>query len=570
MIRTPQELTESIRQAVDRRAVVFSHITLAVLVAVHTALDPLSFTYQIVLGFILSGVLIVLILFRFFDLGTVNKHPVFYIVIYQLFCFFGLAFISDSATPYTIGLYLVVFIANLYYGAKGVWITVACFGFTSIVKYIYLVTSLNINLTERLNIIVGFFLFAGVCSVFVNIQKVYDWDRARLKETEVKLTNSINSIELGFVITNETPEISMTNNAAHSLLCGDSTHTAKTCKVIRLDYLLKQFGSPELGKAINATLKTGAQNNVKTLEYQKRMWSVFVSPMKDSGKITGTAIVLQDITEEQLLSRSRDEFFSIASHELRTPLTAIRGNSSMMLDYYPEAFKDPSLHQMVQDIHESSKRLIAIVSDFLDVSHLEQGRVIYRLEPLSIRDVLQTVVHEVKETAEKGKNTIVLGEGLKEHDKIPDILADKDRLTQIFYNLIGNALKFTENGKITFTASLHKNDMLRIQVSDTGKGIEQDMQPLLFRKFQQAGKSLLARDGEGTGLGLYVSRLMTEGMGGTLDLDWSEPDKGSTFSFTVPTATAERLEAAAKKPASLTDASSGLNIPIEKDAPVIA
>ena len=546
MIRTPQELTESIRQAVDRRAVVFSHITLAVLVAVHTALDPLSYTYQIVLAFILSGVLTVLILLRFFDLGTVNKHPLTYIIVYQLFCFFGLAFISDSATPYTIGVYLVVFVSNLYYGARGVWATVVCFGITSIAKYVYLVATLNINLTERLNIIVGFFLFAAVCSVFVNIQKVYDWDRARLKETEIKLTNSINSLELGFIITDGRPEISISNNAAHALLCGSTKHTAKNCPTINLDHLLKEFDSPELANAIEYALKTGSQNNIKALDYKKRVWSVFVSPMKDAETITGLAIVMQDVTEEQLLSRTRDEFFSIASHELRTPLTTIRGNSSMMLDYYPEAFKDPALKQMLQDIHDSSKRLIAIVNDFLDVSHLEQGRVKYRLEPLALKSVLQSVCNEIKESTEKTHNKIVFGNGLKDDAKLPDILADKDRLTQILYNLLGNSLKFTENGTITISASLHEGDMMRVDVTDTGKGIEPKMQPLLFRKFQQAGKSLLAREGEGTGLGLYVSRLMAEGMGGSLDLVHSEPLKGSTFSFTIPTATTERIAAATK------------------------
>lgn len=546
MIRTPQELTESIRQAVDRRAVVFSHITLAVLVAVHTALDPLSYTYQIVLAFILSSVLTILILLRFFDMGTVNKHPLIYIMVYQFFCFFGLAFISDSATPYTIGVYLVVFVSNLYYGAKGVWATVACFGITSVVKYIYLVTTLNINLTERLNIIVGFFLFAAVCSVFVNIQKVYDWDRSRLKETEIKLTNSINSLELGFLITDGRPEISLSNNTAHTLLCGETDHTPKNCPILNLDHLLKEFDSPELGKAIEKTMKTGLQNNIKSLDYKKRVWSVFVSPMKDAGAITGLAIVMQDVTEEQLLSRTRDEFFSIASHELRTPLTTIRGNSSMMLDYYPEAFKEPELRQMLQDIHDSSKRLITIVNDFLDVSHLEQGRVKYRLEPLVLKSVLESVCNEIKDSAEKSHNKIVFDKSLEEGSKLPDVLADKDRLTQIAYNLIGNAIKFTQNGTITLSASLHEGDTLRIDVTDTGKGIEPKMHPLLFRKFQQAGKSLLAREGEGTGLGLYVSRLMAEGMGGSLDLSQSAPGKGSTFSFTVPVATSERIAAATK------------------------
>src|SRR5213075_2929978 len=97
----------------------------------------------------------------------------------------------------------------------------------------------------------------------------------------------------------------------------------------------------------------------------------------------GTAILVEDVTEERVMARSKDEFFSIASHELRTPLTAIRGNTSLIQQYYKAQLKDGQLNEMVGDIHESSLRLIEIVNDFLDASRLEQGKMQFHPEPFS-------------------------------------------------------------------------------------------------------------------------------------------------------------------------------------------
>lgn len=561
MIRKPEELTESIRKAVDHRAVLFSNIMLAVVVAVHTALDPNALGYQIVLAIILSGTLTLLLLLRVFDLGTVNKRPLIYIIFYQIFCFIGLAFISDAATPYVLGLYLVVFVSNLYYGAKGVWITVACFGVTSIVKYFYLTSTTNIGLSAKLNIVVAFFVFAAVCSVYVNYQKVFDWDRARLKETEIKLESSINSLGFGFIITNSKPEITMMNETSHRLLCGSQEHEATDCKEVTLDRLVHLFGMSSLTGTISNSLASHKPQELKQLEFKHRNWNMFITPMIDGDTANGTTIIIQDVTEEYILNRSRDEFFSIASHELRTPLTTIRGNSSMMLSIYAEQLNDPELRGMVNDIHKSSERLITIVNDFLDVSKLESGHIDYKLEHLALPDIIAKVTNEMKHAKGQKKITLKLGKGFERDAKLPDILADEDRITQVMYNIIGNAIKFTENGSVTIDMSHSAHDMVKVQVTDTGSGIDAKMQPLLFHKFQQAGSSLLARKSEGTGLGLYIAKLLVEGMGGKLTLERSEPGNGSTFAFTLPVASIERLKQLADAPAAKkTDAKSGMSI----------
>jgi two-component system sensor histidine kinase EvgS len=251
-------------------------------------------------------------------------------------------------------------------------------------------------------------------------------------------------------------------------------------------------------------------------------------------------MLLEDITEAKLLERSRDEFFSIASHELRTPLTAIRGNASIINDYYLDAMDNKELRSLIGDIHESSVRLIAIVNDFLEASRLEQGKMVFQLAPFSIDDVIREVVHDMKHLlAEKQINLVFASD---ETTEPLTVWADAERTKQIIYNLVGNAEKFTHHGSITIHIEPTPHTV-KILVSDTGSGISPENQHLLFHKFQQASNSLWTRDSsKGTGLGLYISKLLAESMDGHMQLECSELGQGSTFSFTLPLATSRQLD----------------------------
>lgn len=245
-------------------------------------------------------------------------------------------------------------------------------------------------------------------------------------------------------------------------------------------------------------------------------------------------MLIEDVTEEQLLQRSKDEFFSIASHELRTPLTAIRGNAALIMQYYDEQLKDPTLKEMVTDIHGSSVRLIDIVNDFLDASRLEQGKMRFKYDAVQIDKIIESVIYELAGVSRE-KN-IYLKFTNKLLGALPPVYGDKDRLKQVVYNLTGNALKFTEVGGITIWAE-PVGKFLKVFVQDTGNGIPANEQQALFRKFEQASTSTSAftRDTtRGTGLGLYISKLIMENMGGTVQLEMTEMGKGSIFSFTVP------------------------------------
>jgi signal transduction histidine kinase len=191
----------------------------------------------------------------------------------------------------------------------------------------------------------------------------------------------------------------------------------------------------------------------------------------------------------------------------------------------------PDLKEMIEDIHASSVRLIQIVNDFLNVSRLEQGKMEYKIENFDLPELIDKKITEV--------NSIAVPKGIAVQFERPTVAypsayGDKDRVGEVLLNLLGNGIKYSDKGAITVQIFLLQG-FLKVSVTDTGKGIAPEQQNLLFRKFQQTGKSLLTRDTtQATGLGLYISKLMTEQMGGQIFLEKSAPNVGSTFSFTVP------------------------------------
>jgi PAS domain S-box-containing protein len=263
------------------------------------------------------------------------------------------------------------------------------------------------------------------------------------------------------------------------------------------------------------------------------------APILDSsGRVTGAIIVFRDITKERELERSKDDFLSIASHELRTPLTAIRGNASLIQQYFSDQLKNPDLKQMVDDTYEASIRLIQIVNDFLNVGRLEQGRMEFKIEPIDLALTIKEVLPELKPSAE-AKGLELKFEEPK--DSLPKALADVNRFKEVFINIVGNAIKYTDQGSATVTID-QDSDILKVSIKDTGIGISAEAQAMLFKKFQKAGDNKVTHDpSKSTGLGLYISKMMLEGMGGKIWLEYSELGKGSTFCLSLPIATAQTV-----------------------------
>ncbi|MEK7594960.1 MAG: PAS domain-containing sensor histidine kinase [Patescibacteria group bacterium] len=363
---------------------------------------------------------------------------------------------------------------------------------------------------------------------------------SQLNQEHARLQAAINSLDIGLLMTFEDKQI-LSYNAALLRVLGlkkstkDNPDEADSV-LEELRQKLQELPNLDLLDTVRQCQLDGQPFSIKEISYGNRILTIFGAPiMVHLDKIIGTIVLVEDITERKVLERSKDEFFSIASHELRTPLTSIKGNSSMILDFYKDTLKDPQLKEMITDVHESAVRLIEIVNDFLDLSRLEQGRMNFNYEEVSLEEIIESVAYEMRPVLDE--KSIYLKVDKMTLDRLPRAWADKNRLKQVVYNLVGNAAKFTEEGGITISAETDK-DTLKVKVTDTGRGMTPESQQLLFHKFQQASSSLLTRDTtRGTGLGLYISKMIVESMGGNISLDESIEEQGSTFSFTVPIVT---------------------------------
>ena len=227
----------------------------------------------------------------------------------------------------------------------------------------------------------------------------------------------------------------------------------------------------------------------------------------------------------QILDQQKTQFVSIASHQLRAPLTPIKGYLSMILegDYGPV---EGELRNIIQRVLESANNLVTIVGDFLDVSRIEQGRMTYEWSDFDVKPLVETLEAELRPVAEK--HGLEFGVSI-ENDKEFMIHGDKNKIKQVFTNLIDNSIKYTPKGKVWIELSHPTPEIVRFEVNDTGIGINAETIPKLFEKFTRAAG---ANDVNviGTGLGLYVAKEMIRAHDGAKI--WAESDgkgKGSTF-----------------------------------------
>ena len=228
------------------------------------------------------------------------------------------------------------------------------------------------------------------------------------------------------------------------------------------------------------------------------------------------------------INHLKNEFISMVSHELRTPLTTIKGYVSIVLSGETGALEDQQRY-FLETSDRAIDRLTLLVSDLLDISRLEAGQIQMQLRPVALQEVVSAVGVNFAPQL-KAQNLRLT---IKLPDKMPMLMADPHRLTQIFDNLMSNALKFTAQGGVTISAA-DKGDFVMVSVKDTGIGLPKAEQDRIFEKFYQV-KVGGAWPAKGTGLGLAIVKSIVESHRGKVWVE-SEPGKGADFRFLIPRA----------------------------------
>ncbi|MDO8663269.1 MAG: HAMP domain-containing sensor histidine kinase [Candidatus Wildermuthbacteria bacterium] len=227
------------------------------------------------------------------------------------------------------------------------------------------------------------------------------------------------------------------------------------------------------------------------------------------------------------LDKAKSEFISIASHQLKTPLTAIKGYTSMVLEgsygKLPQKAKAP-----IENVFKSALRLIKLVNDLLSLSRLESGKIELDIQETPIEEIIPDILKELALEAEK-KNIYLKWDPKKQ---LPRVMADKDKIREVIFNIIDNAIKYTNQGGITITSETG-NNYAKIVIADTGEGMSKEELGKIFMSFSRGGAGNQFYT-EGVGLGLYIAKRFVDLHKGRV---WAESEgkgRGSTFYIELP------------------------------------
>ena len=380
--------------------------------------------------------------------------------------------------------------------------------------------------------------------------------REKVKETEQKMSDALNSMPHGITMWDKDDNLSFANDFAKNIQKGagmtfdlgisykEYTQRQKKNKFLKFDN--EEEENEYYNNVVENRKKLKGEVSLLTPEfYNGTFWNATSTRLNDGGLFSiftnitelkkreeelNKTISELDIAREKAdaANQTKSQFLANMSHELRTPLNAIIGLTEMLKEDAADDGLD-DFEEPLDRVFNAGKHLLTLINDVLDLSKIEAGRVELFNETFELKQILDDVIKTSSPLAQKNDNELIIDY----KTEVDFVTADQTRVKQVVLNLISNACKFTEKGKITVGVNKilrDGGDLISIDVSDTGIGMSEEQMSRLFNSFVQADSSTTRKYG-GTGLGLTISKQLAILMGGDVVVN-SELGKGTTFTAT--------------------------------------
>jgi len=345
-----------------------------------------------------------------------------------------------------------------------------------------------------------------------------------------KIETIIHTIDAGIVVVDTDARITDINAKASEILGVKEVE-------VKGDHFLEVIGEEDIFEQVKKAIEQGSrfpspgEDNSFSIDEEgnTRHFQFFVTPISiRTAEVQGAVLLLRDVTQFKELSQLKSEFIMKASHELKNPLTGLGMSLSLLKEADLSALKE-SERQLVISAEEDLQRLRTMVSDLLDLSKIEAGKLPIEISEIDVGVVIDKTVSTMNSQGQE-KEIAVSGEYPED---LPRVLADANKILWVLTNLVANALRYTASGGYVKISTENYGPYIQINVQDNGDGIPYEKQAHIFEKFFQVKDS--PGESGSLGIGLAICKDIVKAHGGVIWVD-STPGEGSTFSFTLPRA----------------------------------